>query len=120
MASCCGPKSCGCSSGTDEETYVAASVRNTLSFNAARCIGCGMCAMVCPHGVFRLDRDNDVRGRVTVRTVSLVHPDACMECGACQINCPTAALRVDTGVGCAAAMIHAALTGQKEPTCGCC
>jgi hypothetical protein len=41
-----------------------------------------------------------------------------MECGACQLNCPTHAIAVESGVGCAAAMIRAALTGQKEATCG--
>jgi ferredoxin len=41
-----------------------------------------------------------------------------MECGACQVNCPTNAISVESGVGCAAAMILAALTGKKEATCG--
>jgi len=41
-----------------------------------------------------------------------------MECGACQLNCPTGAISVESGVGCAAAMIYAALTGKKEATCG--
>jgi ferredoxin len=36
-----------------------------------------------------------------------------MECGACQLNCPTAAITVDSGVGCASAMIGAALRGKK-------
>jgi len=50
--------------------------------------------------------------------VRLQRAEACMECGACQINCPTGAVTVDSGVGCAAAMIRAALTRQKEATCG--
>jgi NAD-dependent dihydropyrimidine dehydrogenase PreA subunit len=81
---------------------------NTLEYTPDRCIGCGMCAAVCPHGVFAMN------GRVA----RLVHPRACMECGACQLNCPTEAILVDSGVGCAAAMIGAALRGQREPTCG--
>ena len=81
---------------------------STLEFDAQTCVGCGMCAMVCPHGVFRLaDGKAQLAGR-----------DDCMECGACQLNCPTAAIAVDSGVGCAAAMIRAALTGSQEPTCG--
>ena len=81
---------------------------NTLEYDPALCINCGMCSAVCPHGVFAAD------GRVA----RLVRPEACMECGACQLNCPTGAITVDSGVGCAAAMIHAALTGRKEPVCG--
>ena len=114
MASCCQPRTCGCSSEQSVETHVAVSARNTLAFSPGLCIGCGMCVAVCPHAVFSLGTGNGSR------VVSVVRPDACMECGACQLNCPTAALRVDTGVGCAAAMIHAALTGQEEPSCGCC
>jgi len=67
-----------------------------------------MCSVVCPHGVFAAD------GRVA----QIVRPESCMECGACQLNCPTGAITVDSGVGCASAMIYAALTGRKEPTCG--
>jgi ferredoxin len=81
---------------------------NTLEYNPTLCINCGMCSTVCPHGVFAPD------GSVA----QLVRPEACMECGACQQNCPTGAITVDSGVGCAAAMIYAALTGRKEPTCG--
>jgi ferredoxin len=52
----------------------------------------------------------------------LVHPDDCMECGACQLNCPSGAIHVDSGVGCAIAMIRAALRGSQEVSCGpdCC
>jgi succinate dehydrogenase/fumarate reductase-like Fe-S protein len=54
--------------------------------------------------------------------VKIADHSGCIECGACKMNCPAAAIDVDSGVGCAAAMIRAALTGKKEPTCGpdCC
>jgi NAD-dependent dihydropyrimidine dehydrogenase PreA subunit len=81
---------------------------NTLKFDAALCSNCGMCSVVCPHGVLSLGE----------KTAVLAHPEDCMECGACRTNCPTGAISVDSGVGCAAAMIYAALTGKKEPTCG--
>jgi ferredoxin len=94
-------KSC-CSSG-----YGIA--QNTLRYYPARCINCGMCLNVCPHAVFGAGSD----------VVSLINPERCIECGACQLNCPAHAITVNSGVGCAAAMIRAALTGSQEVTCGC-
>ena len=81
---------------------------NTLVYEPEKCINCGMCIAVCPHAVFAPNG----------KAVQLVRHEACMECGACQLNCPTGAIAVDSGVGCAAAMIYAALTGKDEPTCG--
>lgn len=81
---------------------------NTLVFDARECNGCGMCYAVCPHAVF------DQQGR----SITLAHAENCMECGACRLNCPTGAIAVESGVGCAAAMMRAALTGKREPVCG--
>jgi len=81
---------------------------NTLKFDPDECVNCGMCSIVCPHGVFAPGKE----------TALLVNKEACMECGACYLNCPTVAIEVESGVGCASAMIHAALTGSKEVTCG--
>ena len=77
---------------------------NTLVYQPELCNGSGMCAAVCPHAVFEMD------GRKAV----LVRPQACMECGACRLNCVTNAIAVESGVGCASAMIRAALSGKKE------
>lgn len=82
---------------------------NTLKYDPGLCINCGMCSIVCPHRVFGTNGT----------AAQLVNPHACMECGACQLNCPTNAIKVDNGVGCASAMIWAAVRGQKEVTCGC-
>ena len=79
----------------------------TLALDVDRCTGCGMCSVVCPHGVF------EVNG-----TARILDRDACMECGACALNCPAGAISVDSGVGCAAAVITGMLRGT-EPTCDC-
>ncbi len=80
----------------------------SLSFDAAKCRGCGMCLTVCPHAVFQMEKSK----------VRIADRDACMECGACARNCPEGALAVQAGVGCAAAIIIGALCG-KEPNCDC-
>ncbi len=81
---------------------------NTLVYEPQICNGCAKCVEVCPHAVFEMDG----------RLARLIRPQACMECGACQLNCVTGAIRVDSGVGCASAMIIAALKGRQEVACG--
>jgi len=80
----------------------------TLTLNTDKCIGCGKCTEVCPHGVFE----------IADKKALIADKDACMECGACALNCPTNALEVNAGVGCAAAIITGWFTG-KEPSCDC-
>jgi ferredoxin len=99
--------------------------QNTLELYPDKCIGCGMCVNVCPHAVFAMG-ERKAGGMLSLslsskKVASLVNKEACMECGACQMNCPVAAIRVQSGVGCAVAMIRAALTGGPE-SCddGCC
>jgi NAD-dependent dihydropyrimidine dehydrogenase PreA subunit len=84
----------------------------TLVLHTDRCINCRRCTEVCPHAVF-------ARGK---ETVTIERPAACMECGACARNCPVQAIEVQSGVGCAWAMIGAALRGKDmdsgECSCG--
>ncbi len=80
----------------------------TLTLSAEKCVGCGICTDVCPHGVFCIDG----------KKAQVKDKNRCMECGACAINCPAKAISVDSGVGCAAAVIWGWLTGN-EPSCDC-
>jgi NAD-dependent dihydropyrimidine dehydrogenase PreA subunit len=84
----------------------------TLELDTERCINCNRCIQVCPHAVFAVGQDH----------VTPASPAACMECGACALNCPVQAITVLSGVGCAWAMIGAALRGRDmdsgECSCG--
>jgi ferredoxin len=84
---------------------------NTLHYHKDRCINCKRCTQVCPHGVFAEGPEH----------AELARPTACMECGACAMNCPVQAIEVQSGVGCAWAMISAALRGKDMDNgeCGC-
>lgn len=80
----------------------------TLKLDEAACIGCGMCQIVCPHGVFA----------VADRKAAVVDRDGCMECGACALNCPAEAIAVNPGVGCAAYIIKTWIKGKSDGSCG--
>ena len=80
----------------------------TLNLDTDKCVGCGRCAEVCPHGVFGID---DKKARIIDR-------DLCMECGACQNNCPADAISAGKGVGCAQAILNGVLFGT-ESNCDC-
>ncbi len=81
----------------------------TLRYHRDRCINCGRCSEVCPHAVFLAGDEK----------AELASPESCMECGACAGNCPVQAIEVDSGVGCAWAMISAALQGKDMDQCNC-
>ncbi len=80
----------------------------TLTLDEQQCVGCGMCAAVCPHGVLALEG----------RKARVVDLDGCMECGGCANNCPTGAITVTPGVGCASYIIQSWIKGKENASCG--
>jgi len=84
----------------------------TLELHTDLCVGCGLCTIVCPHGVFAQEGP---KARVA-------DGNGCMECGACARNCPVAAISVNPGVGCAAYIISGWIKGKDNASCGggCC
>ena len=80
----------------------------TLRLDDVACVGCGMCADVCPHGVFGIN----------TKKAQIEDLDGCMECGACALNCPAGAIRVTPGVGCASYIIQTWIKGKDAASCG--
>jgi ferredoxin len=80
----------------------------TLKLDTAKCIGCTMCAEVCPHGVLVMEG----------RKACIIDVDGCMECGACANNCPTDAIALTPGVGCAGYIIQSWFKGKEKTSCG--
>ena len=96
----------------------------TLELDSTRCVGCGRCVEVCPHGVFALMHNvpggigSLPHARQPHRQSHIVARDRCMECGACALNCATGAIRAGAGVGCATAIINGMIRGTASE-CGC-
>lgn len=80
----------------------------TLKLDDKICIGCGMCGIVCPHGVFAIN----------THKAKIIDRDGCMECGACALNCPVEAIGVNPGVGCTAYIIQTWIKGKEAAACG--
>jgi len=80
----------------------------TLKLDEKKCIGCGECETVCPHGVFVVKN----------KKASIIDKNGCMECGACALNCPAFAIEVTPGVGCAAYIIQTWIKGKDAAECG--
>ena len=80
----------------------------TLTLDEDKCVGCGDCTLVCPHGVLALNG----------RKARIVDLNGCMECGACAKNCVVQALSLTPGVGCASYIIQVWLKGKEKASCG--
>ncbi len=81
---------------------------STLTLSDLKCIGCGICTIVCPHGVFELKNHKAL----------IIDRDGCMECGACANNCPENAIGVTPGAGCATYIIQTWIKGKEHAACG--
>lgn len=65
------------------ESYIK---RPQLSYEQDKCVGCGLCAKVCPHGCHKID-DLSLRGH-------LIDRSRCQACGLCADVCPAGALKM--------------------------
>jgi NAD-dependent dihydropyrimidine dehydrogenase PreA subunit len=79
----------------------------TLRLDLDACVGCGVCEIVCPHGVFQMNG----------KKAEISDLDGCMECGACAQNCAAGAIQVTPGVGCAGYIIQTWIKGKGADVC---
>ena len=81
-----------------------------VSIDTQRCSGCGICVLVCPHAVLRMNASS---ARVAAA-------DRCIECGACMLNCKAQAVTVTKGTGCLLVIIKEDILGIKDKEAACC
>ena len=61
--------------------------------NKETCIGCSVCAQICPTDVFKMVM---IKDKGYFRLVSeVVREEACIGCMACVENCPTESIKVE-------------------------
>ena len=74
-----------------------------------KCIGCHMCDVVCPVGVFGRNRET--------KKYEVVNLGACLACGACIENCPTDAIENNFRAGhcsCPTCYVIEGVRGKKK------
>lgn len=71
--------------------------RYDLAHAADTCLGCGLCADVCPKGAVALGPAAVVHGRLETRPLPLLDAGKCNFCGECVVTCPSHSLdlRID-------------------------
>jgi len=64
---------------------MAEEVKMKVIINEDECIGCGICAEMCPEDVLEVDEEKEV--------CIVARPDDCIECEACAVNCEYEAIQ---------------------------
>ncbi len=82
-----------------------------ISIDKTKCVGCKICANVCPQNVISI-----IEGKAVIKFYK-----NCMECGACSLNCKYDAIILTKGTGCLGAIIKEDILKivPKNSGCGC-
>ncbi len=65
-----------------------------LTLIRQRCVGCELCAAVCPQEAITLTKGTVENGRLVQRSTIDIDPDKCNFCGMCVVVCPVNALEM--------------------------
>jgi len=76
--------------GLTEEAAVAEALR-CLGCNVGLCVGCSICAEICPDACISIETEKTSSGKTYVTSYSIDSCN-CMFCGLCQEACPTGTL----------------------------